>query len=436
MALHQPLSSLKGYDGRDLVHRIAHTGWDVPHADRDQILHQIRGKKEGEHRDETKLSLLNNTVFSDITGGKYEPFQLDNKAVLLIDQLRNMVHYYNKSAMIYYVDKPGHSNGDILKFVDIWLYRHWFEPYKSDIDFGRYIAKTTSFYLGTDRPKPSLDDLKHYHKRLCHDLTGGNFRNPSSSVLEILKTEYLYTLRDPLLTKEDIITAFNQSYILQSTFESFFIVMQGVHEFTEGPFRADDVGNIPVYLVCTDCHDRFHSRDESKDTIGPCCSIQTTFKAAIRFIMNLEKKNPPVRKILPGCLKHVPRSFYCYPNSIVTIEEVAASMGWDTAKHGEFPVDQPCSTWVDTKKYTEWTGAGAITFAGNVVHTIMNLETTKRKVPMEDHWWWYGFESEKSGTRMYRLQLMFVLAYAVLGTVLALGVISFWLLCWIGWIEE
>ncbi|KAH7002975.1 hypothetical protein EDB82DRAFT_469804 [Fusarium venenatum] len=129
-------------------------------------------------------------------------------------------------------------------------------------------------------------------------------------------------------------------------------------------------------------------------------------KAAIRFIMDLERSHTQIGKSLPSRTK-----FYNY---YVNIEQEAEKLGWDTYKHGKLlrpfcvltPV-YPCG-----RRLVQV--AGAVRHAQTVVKANKYMGATRRKVPLENHWWWYDFECETSGT------------------LLALGVILFWLLCWIG----
>ncbi|EKJ67619.1 hypothetical protein FPSE_12200 [Fusarium pseudograminearum CS3096] len=373
------------HDGRDLLHRVYRNSTYVPFADKDDILHQIRGRKEEYHRYKAALSAWCDAKSFTINGGNYN-FVL-KKDMSHRDKLFDMIPCYNKSVMLYILDPNREANcycDGILKFLDIWMYRQWFEPYKSDIDFERYIARTTLLRWKKDAQKPSLEEINKFHKGLCHDLTDGMLRDMPSESVDYLKKRHLDTQNGTFETEEDIIATFKDVYVVQPTFRSFFIVMQHTQGFKEGPFRAGDVGDIPVYLVCTECHNEFHDRETYSDIMGPCCSIHTTLKAAIRFIMNLERKQPAAKKTLPCRLKY--RAIREYET--IDIEKEAEAMGWKTEWHGKFPLDQPCSTWVDRNKYTEWTGAGAVKHASKVVCAIKYLGTTRRKVPL-DHWWWY-----------------------------------------------
>ncbi|RGP58513.1 hypothetical protein FSPOR_11882 [Fusarium sporotrichioides] len=277
----------KGFDGRDVSYRIRHTDSNQRcTGNRDEILHLLRGRMEREHRCLAFRWASGYGKSYTIAAGKYKPVVMKH----LYDsyKLYDMIPHYNKSVMIYTLDpkwEAGDIDTGILKFLDIWLYRQWFKPYQSDIEFGRYVAKTTLLWWKKESPKPSHDEINHFHKSLCHDLTNGMFESMSPRVRNYLKTYYLNI--EKKTSKKRTLAAFNKSYIVQPTFQSFFIVMERTHGLIERPFRADDIGNIPVHLVCTRCNNQAYSRGASSDDLGPCCTIQTTMEAAIRFIMDL-----------------------------------------------------------------------------------------------------------------------------------------------------
>ncbi|CAF3617435.1 unnamed protein product [Fusarium graminearum] len=358
-------------------------------------------------------AVMGDPVSFNMDGGKYNHIALNDESDA--ETLDDMSLYYNKSVPIYILD-PNEEADDIgtgiLKFLDIWLYRQWFKPYESDINFGRYIARTTLLRWEKTSQKPSLDDINHFHEGLCYDLTGGMFNGFPSELLDHLKTNYLDTQKGTFETKEDILAAFNKTFVVQPTFWSFFIVMEQTHGLTEGPFRADDIGNIAVSLVCTNCCNPSHSRESPSYATGPCCSTRTTLKAAIRFIMDLDEKLPTVRKTRQSAMKDL--------DGFIDIEKEAGKMGWDTDKHGNFPLDQPCSTWVDRAKYKELTGAGAIKHAESVVHGLKYLNTTVREVPLEDHWWWYDSVELSPRVMVNRPTICVALLFWAIGCVVRL----------------
>ncbi|EYB33354.1 hypothetical protein FG05_10557 [Fusarium graminearum] len=232
-------------------------------------------------------AVMGDPVSFNMDGGKYNHIVLNDESDA--ETLDDMSLYYNKSVPIYILD-PNEEADDIgtgiLKFLDIWLYR-----------------QTTLLRWEKTSQKPSLDDINHFHEGLCYDLTGGMFNGFPSELLDHLKTNYLDTQKGTFETKEDILAAFNKTFVVQPTFWSFFIVMEQTNGLTEGPFRADDIGNIAVSLVCTNCCNPSHSRESPSYATGPCCSTRTTLKAAIRFIMDLDEKFPTVRKTRQSAMK-------------------------------------------------------------------------------------------------------------------------------------
>ncbi|ESU17293.1 hypothetical protein FGSG_10557 [Fusarium graminearum PH-1] len=110
-------------------------------------------------------AVMGDPVSFNMDGGKYTHIVLNDESDA--ETLDDMSLYYNKSVPIYILD-PNEEADDIgtgiLKFLDIWLYRQWFKPYESDINFGRYIARTTLLRWEKTSQKPSLDDINHFHE--------------------------------------------------------------------------------------------------------------------------------------------------------------------------------------------------------------------------------------------------------------------------------
>ncbi|RBR26080.1 uncharacterized protein FIESC28_01108 [Fusarium coffeatum] len=319
-----------------------------PLNDRDEIIRYLRGLKEAEHRLSTIQSTLCHPLRYHHKGENYKPTTWNVGGGS--SWLHKLVFCYNKSVMIYVLDRKQEAkcvrNG-ILRYLDIWLYRQSFEPYQSQIEFGCHIAATSNVWWKEGRSKPTMEEPE---------------------LLQSLPSVYLGKGHGPLSTKEEILAAFNQSCILQPTFQSLFIVMDGPCGRPEGPFRPGDIGDLPVHLVNTDCH-----HPEHKDAY---CQIRTTFNVAIKFVRERSTMDSklPNASLLDGS---------------VDIEEEARKIGWDEAKHGKLPLDRPSSTWVNRNKYTEWTGRGAVRHAGAVCLALRFLKSTRREVPLEDHWWWW-----------------------------------------------
>ncbi|KAJ4123173.1 hypothetical protein NW768_009701 [Fusarium equiseti] len=214
-----------------------------------------------------------------------------------------------------------------------------------------------------------MEEIHRWHNGLCQDLSEGKvMKDLPPLLLDYHLRPCLGNQHGALSTREDVLAAFRKSHILQPTFQSFFIVLDQATRSDDGPFKADDIGSLPVYLVKTECTHPEH--------VNSICKIQTTFKMAIQFVMgrSVVMNRWPSALLLDG-----PRD----------IEEEAMKVGWDESKYGKLPLESPSSTWVNRKKFAEWTGPGAVTHAHTVVFALRYLKSTKRKVPLEDYWWWW-----------------------------------------------
>jgi hypothetical protein len=265
-----------------------------------------------------------------------------------------------------------------LKFLDIWLYRQWFTPYDSDIEFGRYIAKTVR--LKRESGKITLGEIKDIHEDLCQNLAGAVSNDLPSELVEILAKYFLPRQEEGFTSVEHTIAAFNTFYRLEPSFKAFLIVWDRTFGFEDGHFEADDIGKMPVHLICT--NERLNNRGFFEKLVRDKTSILrnasfATFKSAIQFIMDLEKQQSHNRPAI-RTLDHS-----------VNIQEKAFQMGWNGWKHSRFPIDQPSSTWVNRSKFTKWTGAGALRHAHAVSIGIRFLKSTRRRVPLADCWWWW-----------------------------------------------
>ncbi|RSL52422.1 hypothetical protein CEP53_008098 [Fusarium sp. AF-6] len=366
-------------DARYVIHmtrrRLRLGACQGPYKTRTEILHQLRGIKEKTHRMAALECFSRVPSCFRLRAGEQNPvsWSFGQTRQSRGWTVRHILDYHNKSTAIYLLD-PQRQGSDLLngiwKFVDIWLYRQWFKPYKTDIEYGRYVAKSVSLGWGTDTARPTLTDIAGLNTNLCQEL--------SADVLRRLPDDLLYSTKASEKwqdSKDELLVAFSQRYILQPLFKAVFIVLDQTLGPTEGPLTSDDIGNIPVSLVRTGCTEGLSGRN-SEGTID---SVQTTLKTAIQFIIGLEKRKMAAIGMRP--------SPYLLDNSI-DLEKEARDLGWDQSIHGELPLDLPTSTWVDTSHYQEWTGAGAHYHAGLAHVAIRFLTTTRRNYPLQNDWWW------------------------------------------------
>ncbi|KAH6891497.1 hypothetical protein B0T10DRAFT_512022 [Thelonectria olida] len=370
-----------------------------PYEDRDQILHQLRGMKEKRHRQRVLENFAREPSCWRLACGQ------QNQALWAFGQtpqskysaLQRIIDCHNKSTAIYLLDpqqQGAHLRNGIWKFIDVWLYRQWFKPYESHIDHGRYLAKSMSLVWDKDTAEPTLTDVADFHMNLCQDLSADPFRRLPHEFLEALPiSRSLAAEKVWNGGREELLAALGRVYILQPLFKAVFIVLDQTLGPTEGPFDAQDIGNFSVSLVQTGCTKglsgpiSFDVLYRNGDVLpGPnklgstVCSVRTTFKAGVQFILDLENREMATFGVKPD-----PSLL----DNSVDLEEEARKLGWNESTHGKVPADQPSSRWVDRCKHQEWTGAGALYHARSVWVAIRFLEATRRKCPLQDDWWWW-----------------------------------------------
>lgn len=354
---------------------------------REQILHQLRGMKEKKHRTAVLESFSREPSCFRLRAGEQNSvsWSFGQTPQSRGFAVQHILDYHNKSTAIYLLDpeqQGSHLLNGIWKFVDIWLYRQWFKPYETDIEYGRYVAKSISLVWDADTTRPALTDIAGFHTNLCEDLSADIFSRLPESTKASEKWQR---------GNDEPGTVFSRRYILQPLFKAVFIVLDQTLGPTEGPLAPDDIGNIPASLVRTGCteglsgpisFDGIHCdrhvlpRLNSK---GIMDIVRTTLKTAVQFIIGLENREM--------------RAFGMHPSpslldDCIDIQEEARGLGWDQSVHGKIPLDLPTSTWVDKRQYQEWTGAGAWYHAHSVHVAIRFLAATKRGYPLQNDWWW------------------------------------------------
>ncbi|EEU41306.1 uncharacterized protein NECHADRAFT_83239 [Fusarium vanettenii 77-13-4] len=280
-----------------------------PYKTRKEILHQLRGIKEKSHRVAVLECFSRKPSRFRLRAGEQNPVSWSFGQTLQSRgwAVRHILDYHNKSTAIYLLD-PQRQGSDLLngiwKFVDIWLYRQWFKPYETDIEYGRYVGKSISLGWDTDTARPTLTDIAGFHTNLCQDLSADIFSRLPDDLLEVRGLSSPTNASEKWQDgKGDRLVALSRRYILQPLFKAVFIVLDQTMGPTEGPLTPNDIGDIPVSLVRTGCteglsspisfdaihHDQrvFLGFGNSDGTID---SVQTTLKAAIQFIIGLENR--------------------------------------------------------------------------------------------------------------------------------------------------
>ncbi|EWZ28233.1 hypothetical protein FOZG_18074 [Fusarium oxysporum Fo47] len=100
-----PLSESRTFDARGTVHDVYPTVSNGPFEDRDGILHQLRGLKEGKHRGAALQSILY-PMPCRLTDGKYRPmiWKPGKETDRQWGWLERIVGSHNKSVAIYSLD--------------------------------------------------------------------------------------------------------------------------------------------------------------------------------------------------------------------------------------------------------------------------------------------------------------------------------------------
>ncbi|KAK2612589.1 hypothetical protein QQS21_001360 [Conoideocrella luteorostrata] len=290
----------------------------------DQLLWYERTDEEGSHRHCIHLHAVMLT---------YEP-SMKNATNLPAMSISQFVDTCNKSIPIYIIPCP---KVQILKIVlHNYIYRRWFRPYKSEIDCARFICK---FITPQDLPKevsPSqstINGLVSLNMAICNgvDAQRNNYR---------AQRENSKALDDRRINPD--------VRILQPLFRALLLIISGEKYCDED---SKTVGGLQVCLVQTGLKDglsdpiTFDSIPDDKilrrlESVG-AGGIETTLETAIDFVIDLEAREVA--------------AFGLQPDPVAIWEPLELSP--ETWREKEPPVG-PSSRFVDTSKYTKWTGGG------------------------------------------------------------------------------
>jgi hypothetical protein len=250
--------------------------------------------------------------------------------------------------------------------VQNYLYRRWFVPYRSEIDWGQFLAQiivvhSTPAPLPAERPAIAATrlavslsrDISEHVTTMMRKIGDGiarvtNFTEANSLRAE-LGFQYWEMLPEPkFLSVQPLFRAVavvlrqtDYSTALPSISElPALIVRTGVEEGLSAPISFESIaGEIKAY----------HRLDDSIH------AVETSFSTAVGFIMDLEKREVA--------------AFGPKPDPAKTCKELRRSLllgeleawhwagvhGWE----GDEAPEGPSSSWVDHNIYREWTGEGA-----------------------------------------------------------------------------
>lgn len=201
---------------------------------RHEILHFLRGSLECSRRDRVHR---HSSVFPFVL----EPRVDQTDTPLSLEQADECC---NKTVPIYFHNQNPNTHGPLLlTMLHNWIYRKWFVPYKSDIEYGQYFAKTMQVRgLSTDiAPHALIQQVVALHQTICHRV-----QQARQAIIDFDTNQsqpYDLTDRGILAWKdvEDIIED-QQHFILQPLFQAIAIVVTG-NDFS---MELRDMGQLQV----------------------------------------------------------------------------------------------------------------------------------------------------------------------------------------------
>ncbi|RFU79796.1 hypothetical protein TARUN_2390 [Trichoderma arundinaceum] len=298
---------------------------------RDELLWTFRTNYEGGHRARIRYGA---------TMHSYQPSVRDADANRLPDvSYYNAWDYFNKSVPVYIV--PGFKWLLLRVVLHNYIYRRWFRPYRSEIDYERFIC---GFIVPQDLPEEmiisqsTIQSIISLNQALC-------------TTLDSQRSRYIEEYQSYVDHPEDWLSPPSRHpdhYILQPLFRAIAIVVSDEH-YNNEPSKL--VGDMFVYLALTGVEDGLSApisfepiAAKINKHIEPGRVIQVTLETAIDFIMHLEAREAAV--------------FGLRPEPIVEWEsDRFISEVWQSIGETE-PLVGPSSQWVDDLKYPHWSGNG------------------------------------------------------------------------------
>ncbi|TFB05041.1 hypothetical protein CCMA1212_002864 [Trichoderma ghanense] len=233
----------------------------------------------------------------------------------------------NKSVPLYIL--RGHWR--LAGILNNYIYRRWFKPYRSEIEYGRFITKVIAL-RDTDTPSPAiLQSIMSLNRAVCAEI---NER----------RTEYDREIAAGTAGNNTVVD--HQHYVLQPLFQALLLVLNPADWNGED---SSSIGRISVILVRTGVEDglsepiTFEPIDDKIDGYIGGNAVKTTVETAIGFVMDLEARET--------------RAFGLQPDPVASWDPDASFYEWREI----MPYDQligPSSRFVDDERYPEWSGAG------------------------------------------------------------------------------
>ncbi|KAI1264987.1 hypothetical protein F5Y18DRAFT_436404 [Xylariaceae sp. FL1019] len=329
---------------------------------RDKILFQMRANEEAGSR------FRSHRVSGYIAADIFFPYSRGSA----FDRVSIAKNCFNKSVAVYYFDDKKPSNGSPRSMgVETWLYRQWFKPYETDIEFGRCLAQIINLAYERDMVIPSeisLDQVIGLHcdmieqsQRFIDVQVDGVAGNRSSRISGPLRgvpwTTSLYDRPEKWYEQ-----GYNTTRAIQPIFRALFMVLIWLPEYYAGGFA-----DFRVRLILTGITEGL-SAPISFNKLHDVCvdpsyqpgdsSLVTTFENATKFIMEIEQRERAVFGIQPSLdevnkqpsLRHLFRHY-----------DEAKKLGWDEERDGKLDELSPYSSqWVDRAIFPTWIGQGPL----------------------------------------------------------------------------
>jgi hypothetical protein len=326
------------------------------------ILHHLRGCVESYHR--CQLAGLSTHPYHvyrphlDIDGSEgYLPM------TSILDQDADCC---NRTAPFYILsDYQVEDQGIFLFLMKLhnWLYKTWFRPYESEIDYGQFIAKTIC-----PKPIPSLNGhpeaifgkIIKLNNRICRQVE--EYRNQLAHPDPKKIPEWMFSELQP--NEQEL-------FLLRPTFRAVIIVLDP-NDYDL--LSSNDLGDTTAYIIRTGITEGL-SAPVSFDLIPneailgysypphhePWLAVKTSLMTAYKFLMSLEAREVEAFGMQPDPAK--------FP-TLGRLQQRTLSM-LDKGKREKWEGDalrlgglkdptlrMPSSKWVDLSLYKDWFGYG------------------------------------------------------------------------------
>ncbi|PNP58896.1 hypothetical protein THARTR1_01144 [Trichoderma harzianum] len=304
-------------------------GQSLTGVTRDEFLWYLRTEREERHRWATRDPAVLYTYTAPVYDAAAANWLPDLPSYHWLDTC-------NKSVPVYML--PGERSGLLRVVLHNYIYRRWFRPYRSEIDYNRFICKfiyPQPQDYGETISLPMVHDIISINQAICAKVEAQR-----SVFMEEYNSYGRFQFQPRGISPA--------CYILQPLFRALLILVSDKKYNKE---TSKTVGSLPVYLVRTGIEEGL-SAPISFEPIAtkilshsePGRAIEVTVETAIDFAMELEAREAA--------------AFGLRPNPVTDWEPYEDEIeAWKSMGETE-PLVGPNSQWVDSEKYPQWTGEG------------------------------------------------------------------------------